>query len=1553
MQTQQSNFNGGLLGEVRQGAGFRPGLRSWLAGLTLALTVSLAHGQWVAINDVFNGPLTHPNVTTYGTVAQGVSITGSGFLKDLSTGQDLSARLEIYNENVVPAGTMGTPNQDTPAMNMFGPYVDWSTASGGQNAVYLDSTSDVIYYRFTGLNPAARYSFHGTAVRGNSGYTIRWTRVTLLGAESFDAANLTGPSSPGILDAQYPGSGLGPNEVAFNPGYNVVAGDVVGWTNIDPGADGEIIIVCRVYTGPIPAGTAATVSYGFNALRLEELMSGPIEIVRQPETNVVVEAFSPWSLSVETLGGGPQYQWYRGTPGNAVAIEGATRRTYSVPSAMLSDSGTYFAVIRNQYNAMTTTVSTVTVFVNPIQITQQPTNRLTILELRPLNLSVGVTGTRPQFQWYKNGQAIPDATNQTFTIASAVAADSGNYYVVVTNLLYGATSTVAQVIVSSDIAPPQVVRIVPNTFHNQVIVEFDEAVDPGVAGNGANYTPSMFDVYSVVLTNDRTAVLFTSPLAPNTDYNLDIFVQDLVNNFDFLSTSFRTWTPNLAGGVMFDVYYTGGGTAITNLLNHTNFPHAPDSSFVLTNFDTTVFWPDASNGEPYRQNYGARMRGFFIPVVSGNYHFFIRSDDASELYVNPNGPSADGKVRVAYETGCCNAFQEPGTAIQTSTNTFALVAGRPYYVEAVYKEGTGGDWCQVAARRVGDPTPANQLVPILETGVPYLPPGLYGQNTFLAEPQDITRESPASFTLSALAANSLNVPLSYQWQRNDGAGFVDIPNARGRNLSFTNVTVAENGAQFRVIVAAGDTAITSRVATVTITPDVTGPQVVNARREANLTTITINFTEPLDPVNATTVGNYQVCDAFVPNRCLNILGATLTNNNTTVILDTEMPDLAGTYQLRLSGVTDVHGNVIRPPTTVPLRIVASFQEGLYGYTGAQDTQLRQANPDDNYNTATSLLVDASDGGGVVQVLVAFRNLFGTGPGQIPPGVTLRSATLRLFSIDANADTPGPVYLHLMLVPWDSANVTYNSLTAGVATNGVEATTNNYGSIVPNFPNPNGTTWQTRDVDVLSSLQAWASGQVANNGWVLINVNTDGYRFSSSEYSEVQYRPLLMVEYEPGTEVQPVQIVSQPAPTTTVNEGAAVNLSVSVSGTRPEFQWYKDGQVLSGATNATLTLANVNETFSGRYFCIVSNFAPSIVQSADAVVVVNPDTNRPVVVSALATTNLSEIRVVFNKPMNAASLAQAGRFVVAPAYGGAPLNVLGVALATNGLTATITTEPRNAFTYYTLTVRDVTDVAYRQNVLAPNPTWLILGSQISLIAPISEWKFFQNGDAGAGWTAPAFDDSGWSNGLALFVGKTGTPGQGDIPIATSLAMGQTTYYFRGRFNLPSLAQLSGLQSFQIMVRPIIDDGAVFHLNGQEALRVGMTNAGPIFYETFATRSQGNDYRWEGPYALPVANLVFGGQNVIAVEVHQVNATSSDVAFAAELLINVPPVELRLQPAVVNGDTFRINWPPLTGFRLYQADRVEGPYSPVPGDPVGTYSVSTRAAQGKFFQVRREP
>src|SRR5213079_3446760 len=65
---------------------------------------------------------------------------------------------------------------------------------------------------------------------------------------------------------------------------------------------------------------------------------------------------------------------------------------------------------------------------------------------------------------------------------------------------------------------------------------------------------------------------------------------------------------------------------------------------------------------------------------------------------------------IAEETGCCDAFHEPD-APETS-EAQSLVAGKKYAFYALLKEGGGGDYVQVAARKEGDTTAAASLQPI-------------------------------------------------------------------------------------------------------------------------------------------------------------------------------------------------------------------------------------------------------------------------------------------------------------------------------------------------------------------------------------------------------------------------------------------------------------------------------------------------------------------------------------------------------------------------------------------------------------------------------------------------------------------------------------------------------------------------------------------------------------------------------------------------------------------------------------------------------------------------
>jgi hypothetical protein len=81
------------------------------------------------------------------------------------------------------------------------------------------------------------------------------------------------------------------------------------------------------------------------------------------------------------------------------------------------------------------------------------------------------------------------------------------------------------------------------------------------------------------------------------------------------------------------------------------------------------------------------------------------------------------------------------------------------------------------------------------------------------------------------------------------------------------------------------------------------------------------------------------------------------------------------------------------------------------------------------------------------------------------------------------------------------------------------------------------------------------------------------------------------------------ISTQPA-SQSVNAGASVTLSVVATGSpAPTYQWRKNGVLVSGATGASLTLANAQASDAGAYTVTVTNLA-GIVTSSPAVLTVN-------------------------------------------------------------------------------------------------------------------------------------------------------------------------------------------------------------------------------------------------------------------------------------------------------------------------------------------------------------
>ncbi len=157
----------------------------------------------------------------------------------------------------------------------------------------------------------------------------------------------------------------------------------------------------------------------------------------------------------------------------------------------------------------------------------------------------------------------------------------------------------------------------------------------------------------------------------------------------------------------------------------------------------------------------------------------------------------------------------------------------------------------------------------------------------------------------------------------------------------------------------------------------------------------------------------------------------------------------------------------------------------------------------------------------------------------------------------------------------------------------------------------------------------------------------------------------------------------------------------------------------------------------------------------------------------------------------------------------------------------------------------------------------------------EWKYLDNGsDQGTAWTNIDFDDITWKTGTApLGYGRDNNDLNTVISYGSDSGNKHVTTYYRKTFQLNDAGAIKQLEAS--LVR---DDGAVVYLNGQEVYRSNMPD-GSLAFDTLAVNAVNNE---RDAYEFDIdPTLLRDGKNVIAVEVHQINRTSSDKFFSLEL------------------------------------------------------------------------
>jgi hypothetical protein len=293
--------------------------------------------QFVAYNDHAPGPGTGPNTTTWDVF--GNAPGSSGPLKNVLTGANLPVTLTITTSNtsIGAAGTQGVPAPGTPLYETFNGFVDFQ---GSPSPSIEITEGGAITYTFTGLNPNKRYSFKGSAVRGNETYIDRWTLFDLVGAISYTPAHTANVLTTANTQL------ISPSQAAVNTGVNSTAttGDMAAWNDIDPGPEGSFSVTTQQYTGPVPDGSSlGPKGYGMTGFRLEEFdfAKTPASITNQPVSLTVEESHSV-AFTVGVDGNPlPAIQWFK----NNAALPNETNATLTIPAAALADDNAIFKAV--------------------------------------------------------------------------------------------------------------------------------------------------------------------------------------------------------------------------------------------------------------------------------------------------------------------------------------------------------------------------------------------------------------------------------------------------------------------------------------------------------------------------------------------------------------------------------------------------------------------------------------------------------------------------------------------------------------------------------------------------------------------------------------------------------------------------------------------------------------------------------------------------------------------------------------------------------------------------------------------------------------------------------------------------------------------------------------------------------------------------------------------------------------------------------------------------------------------------------------------------------
>ena len=350
----------------------------------------------------------------------------------------------------------------------------------------------------------------------------------------------------------------------------------------------------------------------------------------------------------------------------------------------------------------------------------------------------------------------------------------------------------------------------------EIRVTFSEPVEAASAENLANYVLDAATILDASLEpNGVTVALATSELQTAQSYLLTINNIETVFGGVMPANLQESFVFHLEGsGTILREWWTGiGGNEIPLLTSSPNYPDNPTGTQEMTSFE---------GPSGFNDSYGTRMRGYVHPPETGNYVFWIATDDNGQLWLSTDDDPAN-KQLIASVTGWAGSREWYKFSSQESTD-IRLVAGQRYYIEALHKEGGGGDNIAVAWRLPDStfegPIPGNRLSPWIDNTAPYVLGGIDDVSVDQNDPDSVVNLS------GAFADNDPGDTLTFSVSGNTNVSLVGA-SVVGSQLTLSYASGEYGTANITIRAADRDMAWIEDTFTVTVDPIGDAPTVEN------------------------------------------------------------------------------------------------------------------------------------------------------------------------------------------------------------------------------------------------------------------------------------------------------------------------------------------------------------------------------------------------------------------------------------------------------------------------------------------------------------------------------------------------------------------------------------------------------------------------------------------------------------------------------------------------------------------------------------------------------